>query len=172
MRLWNKAYLPMVKWSLTQSSQKNVKRIVDVGVGNGLSTLYLGAIFSNAIIYGIDISPEAIKQAKKRKHKSAIIFEEKSVEHTKYESHSFDLICAFQNHFHWENLEQSFLELKRIVTKDGRILLACELTKIRYYLPEWQNEAQLVAYLHKFELHLHSISKEKNWICYEIVPVS
>lgn len=39
---------------------------------------------------------------------------------------SKNLITAFQTHFHWSNLTQAFLELKRILKPDGSILLAWE----------------------------------------------
>ena len=39
---------------------------------------------------------------------------------------SKNLITAFQAHFHWSDLTQAFLELKRILKPDGIILLACE----------------------------------------------
>ena len=43
---------------------------------------------------------------------------------------SKNLIAAFQTHFHWSNLTQAFLELKRILKPDGSILLACEWSKL------------------------------------------
>lgn len=52
----------------------------------------------------------------------------------------FDLITAFQIHFHWSNLTQAFLELKRILKPDGIILLACEWSKLAYYLPALQSK--------------------------------
>ena len=39
---------------------------------------------------------------------------------------SKNLIAAFQTHFHWSDLTQAFLELKRILKPDGIIILACE----------------------------------------------
>lgn len=55
----------MVKWSTDglRSSNNDIK-ILDVGVGNGDSTKYLSEQFPNSIIYGIDISDRAIKDAK------------------------------------------------------------------------------------------------------------
>ena len=39
MRLWNRAYLPMVVWSVNQLDHKKpFHAILDVGVGNGASS--------------------------------------------------------------------------------------------------------------------------------------
>ncbi|WP_429958817.1 class I SAM-dependent methyltransferase [Enterococcus sp. AZ196] len=125
MKLWNKVYLPMAKWCLSFLPAKQFLRILDIGVGNGATTYYLGQRFKAETIIGIDISEKAIEQAKrlhsdhtitfeqaKRLHSDhTITFEQANIEKTNYPSNSFDLICAFQNHFHWSNLQGSFLEI-------------------------------------------------------------
>ena len=49
MKLWNRAYLPMVVWSVNQLDyKKRFKAILDVGVGNGASSKYLKKHFPNS----------------------------------------------------------------------------------------------------------------------------
>ena len=66
----------------------------------------------------------------------------------------FDLITDFQTHFHWSDLTQAFLELKRILKPDGIILLACEWSKLAYYLPDLRKQEKLENYLINLDLHL------------------
>lgn len=45
MKLWNKVYLPMAKWSLSFLPAKKFHHILDIGVGNGATTYYLSQTF-------------------------------------------------------------------------------------------------------------------------------
>ena len=126
MKLWNRVYMPMVVWSVSQLDyKKRYNAILDVGVGNGASSKYLKKHFPNSQVLGIDISSTAIRVAEKFSA-PGLAFEVKNVEKTDLSVSEFDLITAFQTHFHWSDLTQSFLELKRILKPDGIILLACE----------------------------------------------
>lgn len=81
----------------------------------------------------------------------------------------FDLITAFQTHFHWSDLTQDFLELKRILKPDGIILLACEWSKLAYYLPDFRKQEKLEYYLSNLDLHLIDSQRKDQWILYKIV---
>ena len=119
MRIWNKAYLPMAQWALSVLPKKSYENILDIGVGNGASTAYLGQLFPNSQVRGLDISTEAISQAQQRYQQENITFEVMDVSQLAYPDNSFDLVCAFQTHFHWPDLEQAMLEIKRVLTNDG-----------------------------------------------------
>jgi len=81
----------------------------------------------------------------------------------------FDLITAFQTHFHWSDLTQAFLELKRILKPDGTILLACEWSKLAYYLPDFKKREKLESFLSTLDLHLLNSQRNGQWILYQIV---
>ena len=132
MKLWNRVYMPMVVWAVSQlDHKKRFHAILDVGVGNGASSKYLKNYFPNSRVLGIDISSTAIRVAEKLSE-PGLAFEVKNVEKTDLSVSEFDLITAFQTHFHWSDLTQAFLELKRILKPDGIILLACEWSKLAY----------------------------------------
>lgn len=169
MRLWNSAYLPMVVWSVNQLDyKKSFHAILDVGVGNGASSKYLKMHFPDSQVLGIDISTKAIKSAEELSE-PGLSFEVKNVENTNLPVEKFDLITAFQTHFHWLNLTQSFLELKRILKPDGPILLACEWSKLAYYLPDFTKQEKLESFLSTLELHLLNSQRNDQWILYQIV---
>ena len=81
---------------------------------------------------------------------------------------SKNLITAFQTHFHWSDLTRAFLELKRILKPDGIILLACEWSKLAYYLPDFTKQEKLEHYLSNLDLHLIDSQKKGQWILYKI----
>ena len=169
MRLWNRVYMPMVVWAVSQlDHKKRFHAILDVGVGNGASSKYLKNYFPNSRVLGIDISSTAIRVAEKLSE-PGLAFEVKNVEKTDLSVSEFDLITAFQTHFHWSDLTQAFLELKRILKSDGIILLACEWSKLAYYLPDFTKQEKLENYLTDLDLHLIDSQRKDQWILYKIV---
>ena len=169
MKIWNRVYMPMVVWSVSQLGyKKQFDSILDVGVGNGASSKYLKMHFPDSQVLGIDISTTAIKSAEELSE-PGLSFEVKNVENTNLPVEKFDLITAFQTHFHWLNLTQSFLELKRILKPDGTILLACEWSKLAYYLPDFRKQENLENYLDDLDVHLIDSQRKNQWILYQIV---
>ncbi len=169
MKIWNRVYMPMVVWSVSQLGyKKQFDSILDVGVGNGASSKYLKMHFPDSQVLGIDISSTAIKSAEELSE-SGLSFEVKNVEKTNLPVEEFDLITAFQTHFHWSDLTQAFLELKRILKPDGTILLACEWSKLAYYLPDFKKREKLESFLSTLDLHLLNSQRKDQWILYQIV---
>jgi len=169
MKLWNRVYMPMVVWSVSQlDHKKRFKAILDVGVGNGASSKYLKMHFPDSQVLGIDISSTAIKSAEELSE-PGLSFEVKNVENTNLPVEEFDLITAFQTHFHWSDLTQAFTELKRILKPDGIILLACEWSKLAYYLPVFKKREKLESFLSTLDLHLLNSQRNGQWILYQIV---
>ena len=168
MKLWNRVYMPMVVWAVSQlDHKKRYNAILDVGVGNGASSKYLKKHFPNSQVLGIDISSTAIRAAE-RLAEPGLAFGVKNVENTNLPVEEFDLITAFQTHFHWSNLTKALLELKRILKPDGIILLACEWSKLAYYLPDFTKQEKLENYLTDLDLHLIDSPRKGQWILYKI----
>ena len=169
MKLWNRVYMPMVVWAVSQlDRKKRFHAILDVGVGNGASSKYLKKHFPNSQVLGIDISTTAIKSAEELSE-LGLSFEVKNIEKTNLPVEEFDLITAFQTHFHWSDLTQAFLELKRILKPDGIILLACEWSKLAYYLPDFTKQEKLEYYFSNLDLYLIDSQRKDQWILYKIV---
>ena len=168
MKLWNRVYMPMIVWAVSQlDHKKRFHAILDVGVGNGVSSKYLKNYFPNSQVLGIDISTTAIR-ASEQLAEPGLSFEVKNVENTDLPVGEFDLITAFQTHFHWSDLTQAFLELKRILKPDGIIILACEWSKLAYYLPDFRKQEKFENYLINLDLHLIDSQKKGQWIIYKI----
>ena len=168
MNIWNRAYLPMVKWTFKYITVYPPKNVLDIGIGNGASTNLIRKHFPTSTIYGIDCSSTAVKEARKRNREDVIIKQEK-IEETDLPTNFFELVFAFQTHFHWEKLDQSFSEIKRILAQEGELWIACEQTKVNYFLPNLVEEEHLRAYLNDLGLELVDIYQTTPWVCYRIM---
>lgn len=166
MKMWNKAYLPMVRWALKGTEGR--KCILDVGVGNGASTLYLRQLFPEAEIRGIDISEEGIQEAKSLDRTGDIEFLVCGIEKTPFVAGSFDLICAFQTHFHWQDQQASFKEITRLLSETGCLIVACEYAKLKFYLKDWTDGQALESFLADCGLMLLSYEKNNEWTAFYI----
>lgn len=168
MKIWNKAYLPMAQWALSVLPQKSYGHILDIGVGNGASTAYLHQLFPQSQIKGIDISAEAISQAQQGYQLEGVTFDVMDVSQLSYPDGRFELVCAFQTHFHWPDLQQALSEIKRVLADDGRFIIACEQSKVTYYLPDLKDNKEFANYLDKMGLRLLDCQKQAAWLCYVI----
>lgn len=168
MKLWNNVYLPMAIWSLSFLKEQSFDNILDIGVGNGATTKYISNTFISDFIIGIDISDKAIEQAKFRNSNYNIAYEKKDINKTQYPSNHFDLVCAFQNHFHWTDLRGSFLEIRRILSSDGIFIIGCEYAKIKYFLYHLKEQSSFEKYLSDLGLELMQMEHQKDWIFYKI----
>lgn len=124
MRLWNTIYLPLVKWTTTKIELPDHSTILDIGVGNGISNAYLLEQRNTRSVTGIDISEVAISQAKRNYSDKMLHFEKMDIHDLTFDSETFDLVTAFQTHFHWDDLEQALHEIYRVLKQDGAVIFA------------------------------------------------
>ncbi|MFT8363103.1 MAG: class I SAM-dependent methyltransferase [Sporolactobacillus sp.] len=166
MKLWNKTYFTMTKWGLGFASIPQKEAIVDIGVGNGLTTHYLSQQAPSGSITGIDISKTAIAVARKNNSAENIAFSVMSVADMSFSDQSFDLVTAFQTHFHWPSYIRGLEEIYRVLKDNGQVVIACERMKLNYFLSDNQNgeltqkAAQIIGY-RTFEKHYY-----RRWLCY------
>ena len=116
---------------------------------------------------GIDISTTAIRAAEQLAE-PGLSFEVKNVENTNLSVEEFDLITAFQTHFHWQDLKKAFSEIRRVLTDEGILLVACEYAKIRYYLPQYIDTQAYQKFLNTIGLQLVQEEKQQGWRFYKI----
>lgn len=166
MAIWNKSYLPMVKWSLNFVRTTQVQQILDVGVGNGKSTAYLSSVFPGAEIHGLDISPTAIQEAKNLEVAGQLDFTVSAIEQTDFSAESFDLVCGFQTHFHWDDLVAGLNEIHRLLKEQGQLLLACEQSKLDYFLPQMKTTEDFQSFIQPLGFQLLASHQKGPWIAY------
>jgi len=114
----NKAIVKLLPQTLEVS-------ILDVGTGTGI--LIEQALLKNksAHLFGIDISPEMVKKAKRKfQGKNNVTIALGSVSKLPYKDNSFEFVtCANSFHHHPDSI-QSLKEIKRVLKPGGKVILS------------------------------------------------
>ena len=58
-------------------------------------------------------------------------------------SEKYELITAFQTHFHWQNIENTLTKILPLLSPN----IACEENKLAYHLPKYQASEEFVKLL-------------------------
>lgn len=109
-------------FSFAQFSRSYGKRVLEVGVGAG--TDFLQWVRSGARVYGIDLTKEAIYNAKLRLDLyglEAVELKVADAEHLPYEDDFFDLVYSWGVIHHSPDMEQCFKEIVRVTRPGGAI---------------------------------------------------
>lgn len=105
-------------------------RILDVGCGNGYSTIEIAKKF-NVDIVGVDYSSIMIDSAHKSlresgKIKGKVTFKEMDVMNLDFEDNRFDIVLTERcliNIIGWDNKEKALREIYRVIKKSGKYLM-------------------------------------------------
>ena len=109
-------FLKMIKFLKIKKNKS--KKLLDIGCGDGRFFKYLKKYIQ---IYGIDLSKNAIKKAKKNFSYANIILG--SAEKLPFENKSFDYITYLGTLEHFISMEKSLKESKRVLKDDGKCLV-------------------------------------------------
>ncbi|WP_100487085.1 class I SAM-dependent methyltransferase [Sporolactobacillus pectinivorans] len=169
MRLWNKAYFSMAKWGLGFVNIPQKGAILDVGVGNGLTTKYIAQNAPSSLVMGIDISETAITIARKNNAADNISFSVMSVDNMSFQDNSFDLITAFQTHFHWPSYIRGLEEIYRVLKCNGQVIIACEKVKLNYFMSNDRNGEYTQRVAKNIGFHKFGKYYYLGWLCYYLV---
>lgn len=106
------------------TSEENIQEkltILDFGCGDGNSSVYLRKHFSNAQIYGVDVSEKSIEQAN-LKQLPNVSFTSFNGSILPYEDESFDVVFTSMvfHHINHGLHQQILLEINRVLKKGGR----------------------------------------------------
>jgi ubiquinone/menaquinone biosynthesis C-methylase UbiE len=118
------------KDNVSQFSLNHGDVVADFGAGSGFYTLAISdAVGSNGKVYAIDVQKDLllkIKNLANAQHRTNIDVIWADLEHvggTKLRSMSLDAVVAANIFFQFENKENPCLEIKRILKKNGRVLI-------------------------------------------------
>ncbi|UZM97313.1 class I SAM-dependent methyltransferase [Lysinibacillus sp. MHQ-1] len=129
LRIMNITHRGMNSWFIRQGAINDGDRVLDIGCGGGKTLGILSKLNPNGIIYGIDISAQAVKESIKMNEANvasgSIIVKEASVSQIPYEDQFFDAITAFQTHYFWPSLEHDVGEVWRVLKKWRKIYCHC-----------------------------------------------
>ncbi len=121
-----KEHLPMAKWAFPLFEVPQTGTIVDLGCGGGYNVKRLLEKSQSAKVYGVDISDESVRKAKKINSKELgkrCEIMQGSAEKLSFDDGSIDLVTAFETVFFWKNIENCFKEIRRTVKSDGSFVI-------------------------------------------------
>lgn len=119
------------------------KSILDIGYGNGYLLKKMSKRLDNTKFYGIDISKDMLKIAT-NKNKKAIQNRQMflsigDVMNTNFKDNSFDFIDTTNTVYFWDNIENAYIEIKRILKNNGIFINL-------FYSDKWLNKIQYTKY--------------------------
>ena len=96
-------------------------RLLDIGCGSGNLIVQIAEKFPHLELVGMDISAEILKRAKMRANETQkeIELKEGSVEKLPFSDEYADFIVSTLSLHHWNNPQNAFQEIYRVLKKDG-----------------------------------------------------
>jgi ubiquinone/menaquinone biosynthesis C-methylase UbiE len=99
---------------------KASERVLDLGCGNGFITEYLQSE-TGAFFHGVDISAEAIRQARDRTRNNRLTFSVGNMNRLQLEPRAFDCAVSIDTLYYVENPEETLKQILAILKPAGRI---------------------------------------------------
>lgn len=168
--IWAGYFKDMSEWGLTLIEIETHENILDIGFGGGSNINNMAIKNESCMIYGVDISEEAVKTATKTNQQhidnGRVILSVGDVADLQFEDNFFDLLVAGQTHIYWEELEKGLNECYRVLTQNGTFLITCEIDKIEYHLPKYQDSDEFAKLLYEIGFSDVSVKSRGNYIAF------
>jgi ubiquinone/menaquinone biosynthesis C-methylase UbiE len=114
-------HLPMAKWAFSLFDVPQEGQIADIGCGGGYNIKRLLQKSAAAKVWGLDISEESVKKARKV-NKAAPLSRceilQGSADALPFSDGQLAFVTAFETVFFWKDIERGFKEVRRVL-KDG-----------------------------------------------------
>ena len=151
----NKGHWDLTTWGLKHVSINSDSVILDVGCGGGKTISRLARRAVQGKVYGIDHSADMVDYSRQVNKKliaaNRVEIMQGSVEKTGFNDEFFDFVTAIETYYFWPNLAEAFEEIKRILKKEGCLLIISEMIKDGVYEVE---NAEIIA---KTQVHLVAV---------------
>ena len=148
----NKGHWDLTTWGLKHVNIKSDSVVLDVGCGGGKTINRLARRANQGKVYGLDQSADMVEYSrqvnKKLISQNRVEIVHSSVEKTGFKDEFFDLVTAIETYYFWPNLAEAFREIKRILKKEGYLLIISEMIQDGVYEVE---NAEIIA---KTQVHL------------------
>jgi SAM-dependent methyltransferase len=146
---WFVGVRAMVKSLLSLSAGKgSLGRVLDIGCGTGALLDQLQDCSTE--LWGVDVSPEALKYCSLRGHRKLVLAD---ATNTPFHSEYFDVITAIGLIEHLERDVDFLIELKRLLKPDGVLILLTSSFRSLWSMHDTANE-------HKRRYRLRSLNRQ------------
>jgi len=118
----------IIQFTIDRIAEFNIENIAEVGIGSGMALQLCAKRFPNAMIYGFDISHAMLSLAGSRNRKSIdhakMKIEKASISKLPLGNESLDLLYTINTLYFWEDPDQVFKEVRRLLKKDGHFIIS------------------------------------------------
>jgi ubiquinone/menaquinone biosynthesis C-methylase UbiE len=95
-----------------------------VGCGTGIFTKQIVPLVPDGKVYGVDISQEMIKRARKSwSNIDRLSFKEARAHNLPFQDHSVNLILVVDTFHHIPKMDEALQELKRVLVPSGKLII-------------------------------------------------
>jgi len=167
--IWSTYFTNLNQWTLNKIKIDNHTILLIVGFGGGSSISYIKEHYPYLRLYGIDISKESLKTTTKRNQlymNQNLFLSISDVANQEYSDDFFDIIIAEQTHIYWSKMVRGLRECYRVLKSGGTFLVSCEIDKIRYHLPDYQDHRSFIDLLYTIGFDYVTMVTENNYIAF------
>lgn len=104
-------------------ADKSFAKLLDIGCGTGYLIDMLKKQHKDTVYYGLDLSPEMLKNAKK-KFDDSVYLKEGSAMELPYDNNCFDIVTCIQSFHHYPDPEKAMAEAYRVTAHGGLYILS------------------------------------------------
>jgi ubiquinone/menaquinone biosynthesis C-methylase UbiE len=145
--IMNKAHKNIFKFGLENIIIDENSKLLDLGFGGGKILKQLSRKYKNIKLYGIDFSEEAMKAGIKNNKtdiaNGKIMLLYSDIEKMPFSENYFDIITAFQTHYHWTDLHEKIKEIYRVLNENGQFIIVAEKYKVKYHMEKFKTEEEI-----------------------------
>lgn len=162
----------LINWALQKIKCANGS-ILEVGCGGGETIYRLSKKYPNCHIEGIDYSIDAVNLSIKKNlisiRSRMVNIQQADVKLLPFPNESFDSILAIRTHYFWELLEESCMELYRLLKTNRELLIFSEEYKIQYHMKEFNTDNTMKELLLRVGFRTVSFERRTNCLCISAV---
>ena len=126
----NEHHRDLAEWAFSIIPEISPKKILDIGCGGGMAISLLAKKF-NSKMCGIDISDESVRMTEEYNaeliRSGRLSVSKDSVSEMPFRNGTFGLVTAIETYFFWPDLANDLLEVGRVVTEGGYVLIVSEV---------------------------------------------
>lgn len=161
------AHRRLTSWGLEQLALSADDVVLDVGCGGGEAVDRLSRTVTDGTVHGLDLSRTALTKASRTTDGSGetVGLSQGTVSALPFAEETFDVITAFQTHYHWPKVETDLQEIYRVLNPGGTVMIVAEREKLAYHLERYETPRATVALLEDVGFAECEAISHPKWLC-------
>ncbi|AWB28210.1 class I SAM-dependent methyltransferase [Halococcoides cellulosivorans] len=161
------AHRRLTAWGLEQVDLGADDTVLDVGCGGGGALDRLSQSVTDGHLHGLDLSRTALTKARRmtQADDATVRLTQGTVSTMPFPDERFDMVTAFQTHYHWPALDTDLAEIYRVLRQGGRLLIVGEKVKLQYHLEDYETTTATADLLDAVGFSESETVDHPEWLC-------